>query len=275
MKILQHQWKVFCSAVMFLTRIPVPNYEPYNPKWLQQSPRYFTYVGAVVGLLSGIVCIACFLIGNVYLAAIAYTISSILITGAFHEDGFADMCDAFGGGYTIEKKLTIMKDSRLGTYGALGLFLIVILKIFLVAEILNNYLALAHIFNLNITAYKLFCFLPIAVLVHTISRFAPLLIMQNLKYVADVDASKSKPMANQKLPIKSLIIAILPGILFAFILPQFTIIALAGTLIASLYMAWLCKKHLGGYTGDCLGATQQLTEITIYLQLVILLNTII
>jgi adenosylcobinamide-GDP ribazoletransferase len=201
---------------MFLTRLPVPNFTPYNPNWLQQAPKYFTWVGALVGALSALIIYANLLGFNNYLIAIVYTIISILITGAFHEDGFADMCDAFGGGYTIEKKLTIMKDSRLGTYGSLGLLLIVVLKIFLIETILSKILTNSigfKIYNSNLL------FMLLASFTHSLSRYMPLLIMQLLPYVADLDVAKSKPIANSKLKVSYFIIALLPILIMAYFLP--------------------------------------------------------
>jgi adenosylcobinamide-GDP ribazoletransferase len=274
MKALQHQWKVFCSAVMFLTRIPVPNYEPYNPVWLQQSPRYFTWVGFIIGALSAMFALLFMPLNSVYLVAIAYTISSVLITGAFHEDGFADMCDAFGGGYTIERKLTIMKDSRIGTYGALGLLLMVVFKIVLVAMAIEKLEKLWKFNILSIETNHYFGFVFLTVVAHAFSRLAPLAVMTFLPYVADIDASKSKPMATQILEPIVFLIAIIPIVFLLLILPLFLVFAFAAIIIVTGYMVWLCKKHIGGYTGDCLGATQQIAEVFIYLFFLIYLKVI-
>ena len=109
---------------MFLTRIRVPKNIDHSPEYLQQAPRYFPVVGWIVGALSALV----FLIFSRYISTdigiLAAMITGILVTGAFHEDGFADVCDGFGGGWTREKILLIMKDSRIGAYGAIGLIAI-------------------------------------------------------------------------------------------------------------------------------------------------------
>src|SRR3982751_4013185 len=118
---MKKELRVFFTAMMFLTRLPVPRFTDHSPDYLEKSVKYFPLVGYMVAAISAFV----FLVFNKYisedLAIAASIIAGILTTGAFHEDGFADVCDAFGGGWTKEKILLIMKDSRLGTFGVIGL----------------------------------------------------------------------------------------------------------------------------------------------------------
>ena len=131
---MRYQLKLFFTALMFLTRIPVPRSIDHNSDMLQKSARYFSWVGMVVGGIAAIVWYACIHVLSPSLSIAFSMLASILATGAFHEDGFADCCDAFGGGWTKEKILTIMKDSRLGTYGVTGLIGILGFKFLLLTE---------------------------------------------------------------------------------------------------------------------------------------------
>jgi adenosylcobinamide-GDP ribazoletransferase len=191
--------------------------------------------------------------------AIAFSmITGILTTGAFHEDGFADCCDAFGGGWTKEKILQIMKDSRLGTFGVTGLIGILALK----------YLLLVEIYPQIHSKYFLLLF-PCA---HAASRFMAVVIMQTSSYVQDTDTSKSKPLANRKLTVIEMAIAIIGVLIPFYFLPYSWMMAL----LPMLWVTWRAnkyfKKWIGGYTGDCLGATQQATEVVFYIAILIILT---
>src|SRR5690606_6408978 len=116
MRKLQYEFQLLLTAIMFFTRLPVPKSLPYNNDMMQQSQKYYAWVGILVGVINA----AIFFISNVFLgdaiAIVIMMIGSVLLTGAFHEDGFTDMCDAFGGGYGKDKIMHIMKDSRIGAY---------------------------------------------------------------------------------------------------------------------------------------------------------------
>jgi len=238
---MKRELHYFIVSLTFFTRLPVPFFASFEVDDLNKSTKYFTFSGAVIGL-----CVGAFylLLSQFFSLQISVALSmafSVLLTGAFHEDGFADMCDAFGGGYTHEKKLEIMKDSRLGTYGTTGLIFIYGLKFLFLTSI--NY-SLFYIFFMA----------------HTLSRLIPLLIMKYLPYVADKDKSKSKPMAT-RVRNAYLCVALLPCIFFLLKLPLLYVPLLFGFGVSY----HLFKKHLNGYTGDCLGASQQMTELSLYL----------
>ena len=199
-------------------------------------------------------------------------LATILLTGSFHEDGLADCCDAFGGGWTPEKILTIMKDSRLGTYGVVGLITVLCFKFLLLLEMVNYFPA---------TTVAM-----ILVAGHSSSRFFATTIMQQLPYVQDIDSSKSKPLADRRLTKMEQLISVtgagLPLLLLYsgdYLNPTilkftntlmnptvyFLLIALIPPLIARFFAARFFKKWIGGYTGDCLGAAQQICEIAFYI----------
>ena len=125
---MKKQLHIFFTALMFYTRIPCPKNIDHNPDYLNKASRYFPLIGWIVGgICFGIYYLAS-IVFSVEIALILSMIAGILTTGAFHEDGFADVCDGFGGGWTKEKILLIMKDSAIGAYGAIGLVLLFLLK---------------------------------------------------------------------------------------------------------------------------------------------------
>ncbi len=275
--ILKHQLILFRTAVMFLTRIPVGNNLPYSTAHLQSAARYFSWVGFLVGLIGALVLVIVNLYFSSALSIALAMLTSIVLTGAFHEDGLADCCDAFGGGWSKEKILTIMKDSRLGTYGVIGL----------IASLSIKYLLL-----LELCAAFHFPFVGlILIAAHSVSRFFAVSIMQTHSYVQDIDISKSKPLADRKLNFKEMTVlligTIIPLLLLyigiapnklnpsgyslnftyhtLYLFPLFIVIIILPASIIRYFAGRFFNKWIGGYTGDCLGATQQLTEIAFYI----------
>src|ERR1043165_7692929 len=123
------QWYLLRTAIMFYTRIPVGNI-PHGLNRLSRATRYLPLIGWLVGGTMALVLYTLNLIAPWPVTIILTLVTGIWMTGAFHEDGFADMCDGFGGSWTQEKILLIMKDSRIGTYGMLGLLLLMLLKFY-------------------------------------------------------------------------------------------------------------------------------------------------
>lgn len=255
------QWVYFKTAVVFLTRIPVGSL-PYSTPILQASARYFSWVGLLVGLVGGAVLAGLAFFFSLPLALVVSMLSTLWLTGSFHEDGLADCCDAFGGGWEKEKILSIMKDSRLGTYGVVGLFFALLLKFFLLWELGG--------------ALQWFGVALVLPLGHALSRSFAVLTMQVLPYVQDLDQSKSKPLANRPLRGAELLVlgvgALLPLLGFLLLWRHNTWLGYLQNALVILLPAVLgwwrlvvyCKKWIGGYTGDCLGMVQQVTEILLY-----------
>ena len=179
--------------------------------------------------------------------------ATVYLTGAFHEDGLADCADGFGGGWEKDQVLTIMKDSRIGAYGTISLILMLGLKFILLWElqqVSETLLMLALIVG------------------HSLSRLMSSLTMQFYDYVSEAATSKSKSVTSIKLNTWELAWSILPVAVVMVLVGELSFI---GALIAMILLAWVLagyyKKRIGGYTGDCLGATQQLCEILFYLVL--------
>lgn len=247
---MRNQIEIFFTALMFYTRIPCPKWVTHDPDYLNKATRYFPLMGWIVGGTSSAVFYGAEYLFNAPVAILISMIAGIFITGAFHEDGFADMCDGFGGGWTKEKILEIMKDSRTGAYGTIGVVLILLLK----------YMSL-----LSINTYEL-GFVLIAA--HSFSRLCAVLMIATSQYVRENDDAKAKPLAktitaNEIIP--AVLFGLVPLILF---LNLKIVLVLLLPLLGTFYLRWYFHKWIGGYTGDCLGATQQVAELLFYLSVI-------
>lgn len=244
---------IFLTAVMFFTRIPCPNNIDHSPEILTKSSRYFSLVGIIIGLFGALIYYLAEFIFNDSISILLSMASTIWLTGAFHEDGFADVCDGFGGGWTKEKILTIMKDSRVGTYGIVGLGLLLAIK------------------HQSLIQLDMFTYIIAIISGHSISRFAATTLIYTEPYVQDIDKSKIKPSA-VNIQLKDVIIggitAIIPLIYFFNL---YVFLAFIPVMITKYLLAKYFHKWIGGHTGDCAGATQQLTEVVFYLTLLIIL----
>ncbi|PSU51451.1 adenosylcobinamide-GDP ribazoletransferase [Photobacterium frigidiphilum] len=248
----KRQWQIFLVALAFFTRIPIPESTPYSPERLNQANRYFGAVGIIIGLLTALTYWVFVQIFPIELAVAAAIICGLLLTGAFHEDGLADVFDGFGGGWSVEQKLNIMKDSRLGTYGASALVMM-----------------LGCRWAVLIGLAKIDILLPAGLLIvmHTLSRICAASLIFSYPYVRADQDSKVKPLANQQSQ-HDLWVLIATGLIILLLLPLEMAITLT---LVLLVVRWLCGKwfqqQLGGYTGDCLGAAQQIAELMGYLTL--------
>lgn len=251
-----HQVRLFLTAVQFFTRIPVPDWVGHSAQQLDQSARYFPLVGLCVGALAAIILWLSTMLLPLPLAVALSMLASVLITGAFHEDGLSDYVDGIGGGYTREKILAIMKDSRVGAYGVIAIVLALLIKF-------QAILALMGAFSPLIVAVTL-------IAAHAISRLMAVSIMLTQQYVRNDDSARAKPVA-QGMSSASFVIAAVTGVVAMGLLwgagvGVMTIVsAVACALLLRIYVGRQMSKKLGGYTGDCLGAVQQVTEIGFYL----------
>jgi adenosylcobinamide-GDP ribazoletransferase len=255
---MRKEFTYFATALMFFTRIPIPFTLEYSDEIMNKSQKYFPMVGWIVGGFSALLFWLAQHVFSIEISIVLSMIGSVLLTGAFHEDGFTDSCDAFGGGYGKEKIMTIMKDSRIGAYGVIGIILLLLLKFLTLSTISNQSIEMVLI---------------AIVAAHTSSRFMAGTMIYTHQYVTDIDKSKSKPLANKRLSYTSLFfslcITLLPFILFQ----QWIFLwALPISYLGKLYLGWYFKKHLGGYTGDCLGAVQQVCEVLFYLAIILIWN---
>lgn len=259
---MKQELSIFFTALMYYTRIPCPSWVVHQDRYLQQATRYLPVVGWIVGLFAGIIFLAATYLFGTALGIVLSMTGSILLTGAFHEDGFADACDGFGGGWTKEKILEIMKDSRVGTYGVTGLILILSFK----------FLSLQQL--VNITNSQPLVLLLLFITAHALSRFIAATFIFSHAYVRLSENSKAKPVTQDATKINLVIgaaFAFLPLLVLALLTNKpLLITVLIPLYLIKLYFGRYFTKWIGGYTGDCLGATQQVCEIIIYLTFVLL-----
>ncbi len=242
-----NQLRIFLTAVMFYTRIPVPRWTGYSKENLNQATGYFPLVGIVVGAFGGGVYWIAQHLWPTSIAVLLCMITTILLTGAFHEDAISDFCDGFGGGYAKDQILAIMKDSRVGSFGAIGVVL----------DLLARYVLLSHVPPVQ--------FFAVLVAANAFSRLNAVLLIFSADYVrADAD-SKSKPIGEKHGRV-TLALAAAFGLAPMFFLPRLAALCIVPVLL----VAWLVfrryiRQRLGGYTGDVLGAFQQISELLFYL----------
>ncbi len=263
---MKREIQAIFTAVMFYTRIPCPSWVDHSEEYLQLSRKYFPLIGWAVGGVSGLVFLLFYQLFPAELAIILSMATGVMMTGAFHEDGFADTMDGFGGGWTKEKILLIMKDSRLGTYGAIGLIFILAIKFLalyaLVGWVETNaisndvYLKLGGIFLAG----------------HALSRYMALTFFKTHSYAKANDevGSKSKPLATSNFSLSHYFIGAVFGLLpLTFLENYAAFLVLIPCFITKWWMGRWFQKWIGGYTGDCLGAVQQVTEVVFYLSLLL------
>ncbi|MBP1224702.1 adenosylcobinamide-GDP ribazoletransferase [Flavobacterium sp. 1355] len=258
---MKKELHIFFTALMFYTRIPCPKNITHHPDYLNKATRYFPLIGWIVGSISFLAYFLFSFFLSVEIAVILAIIASILITGAFHEDGFADVCDGFGGGWTKEKILMIMKDSAIGAYGAIGLVLLFLLKFKLLSEAVLYYQT-----NYALSSFLIFLLFVSA---HALSRLTAISIIFTHEYSRDDATSKSKPIAKSntwKEIIGAFIFGLIPLLALSYFKYQILLV-LIPVFLTRYFLARYFQKWIDGYTGDCLGATQQVCEVVYYLSL--------
>lgn len=257
-KIIRRELRNFFLALGFFTRIPVPDFADFQEAELNQSSKYFPLVGIVVGIVGALAFVIASQIFTKSIAVLVSMAATIYLTGAFHEDGLADSSDGIGGGWQREQILTIMQDSRLGTYGAVALF----------------FMLFAKFQTLNLLQSPIIPILLITA--HALSRLCAVWVMATAQYVKA--EGKSKPLATE-ISTAHLLLANVFGLLpFGLMLAIFfyrdvglleiaklTSITLLPVLASWFWWRAKLLKNIGGYTGDGLGATQQITELAFYL----------
>ena len=253
-----HQLRLFFIALQFYTRLPIPNWVGFESAWLAQASRYFPAVGLVVGGMAALVYAAAAWLWPQPVAVLLSMAASIYITGAFHEDGFADTCDGIGGGSSRERVLEIMKDSRIGSYGAVGVGLLLALKAATLIAMPVHTVVIALIVG------------------HPLSRLAALLLVWRLEYVKI--EGKTQALARH-LGTKELGIAMgtaaaiaVPALATGWLSLSMLFGGIVSILVVAIGMGRMFVRRIGGYTGDCLGAVQQVSELVFYLAVLALIG---
>ncbi len=250
---LLHELRLAFIALQFFTRVPVPRWVGFEPDWLHQSARHFALIGAVVGAVAAAVLWAASQVLPLPVAVLLSMAITMRLTGGFHEDGWADTCDGLGGAVSRERALEIMKDSRIGAYGAMGLVMMLGLKAAALVSLPVGWGCAALLLG------------------HTASRAASTALIRFLPYAGDPAHAKAKPLA-QRISTAGLVVScgwvVLVAGGLALSQPLWTTPVAVGLLFAVLgaigCARWF-RQRLGGVTGDTLGATQQLTELLLLL----------
>lgn len=230
----------------YFTRLPVPALQQFDPAELNDAARYFPLVGWIVGGIAAGVFVLSVQLLPLMVSIVLSMATTIWLTGAFHEDGLADAMDGLGGGWEKQQMLEIMQDSRIGSYGAIALLLALLLKF-------------SSLYHIDVHM------LPWVMLAgHALSRLAAVLVIATQNYVKE--EGKAKPLV-QQLSTSSLAMALIFGMLPMLLLPLNAMLALLPVMLLWCWFSLKLKQRLGGYTGDCLGAMQQMTELAFYLGL--------
>jgi adenosylcobinamide-GDP ribazoletransferase len=252
---MMRELRRFLIAMGYFTRLPVPQWVGWDAGELNRAARYFPWIGLLVALIVALVFWLTALYLPIGVAVLLSMILSLRLTGAFHEDGLADAADGLGGGWLREDVLRIMKDSRIGTYGAAALVTALLLKWGCLSALAPGQVVLA-----------LF-------VAHPLSRLAALLVMLSLPYVREDESSRAKPIA-QGLSWPEGLIGALGGLLplvlagaCGWLSAARIALIIGAVLLVLAFWFRLLQRRLGGYTGDCLGAVQQCSELAIYLVL--------
>ncbi|MYA60887.1 MAG: adenosylcobinamide-GDP ribazoletransferase [Chloroflexi bacterium] len=249
---IRNEFKTFALAVHFLTRIPTPFDIGYSPERLRDANRYYPLVGGVIGSVAALAFFLSDLALPTLIAVLIATAATALLTGAFHEDGLADTFDGISGGYDRARSLEIMHDSRIGTFGALALILVISLKVASLTAIADS----ATVVIALIAA-------------HILSRTSTVIVKATSTY-----ARENGIAGPQDLPLRHVnaIVAIITGLVALaavalFLNPAAALLTIAGAAIGHILIRLYFQPRLKGHTGDTLGATQQITELAIYIAL--------
>jgi adenosylcobinamide-GDP ribazoletransferase len=234
------------AAIVFLTRIRLPHSaESADPG---RGTVYFPIVGALIGAVGAGVYWLATLLWPQPVAVILAIAATVLVTGALHEDALGDFADGFGGGTTPDRVLSIMKDSRVGSYGVIALTLAVLAKLAALTSLTRPDVVRALI------------------AAHALARYATLPMMAYLPYVRS-EGGTGTPFIGTTTPTRLAIATLFTlAILIATLGVRTIPVLLAATIVTSL-MAWYSRRRIGGITGDVLGATAQLVEVATYLVL--------
>jgi adenosylcobinamide-GDP ribazoletransferase len=248
---IRRELEYFFGALRFFTRLPVPVWVGHSAEALDRSARYFPAVGLVIGGIGALVFLGASLFWPQAVAVLLSMAATIYATGAFHEDGLADMVDGLGGGWDKLRILEIMKDSRVGSYGVVALVLALLGKFVLLVA-------------LDATL------VPFALLAgHAVSRFCSTVLLATMDYVREDLLAKAKPLATRLSGGEMLVALGFVVAALVFLPPEKVIASCVLAALTTLWLAAKFKRSLGGYTGDCLGATQQVSEIAFYLGLLV------
>jgi adenosylcobinamide-GDP ribazoletransferase len=245
--------RYFWTAVMLLTRLPAPRLKGFQDDWLARSALYFPIVGLLVGLLAATVHWGAYFLWPEPVPSVLALAAAALVTGGLHEDGWADVFDALAASRDPKRMLEVMKDSRIGAAGALALVLLILGKVGVLGT-----------FSPGRAANAL-------VAAHVLSRWSHLPLLWKLPH-ARPEGGLAGPLAGRVSAVRLAIGTLFTAFITLYALPWlgiFVVSALTVTLVATLAAGIFFRHRLGGITGDCLGAANQLVELGVLLALAV------
>lgn len=253
---MKREINIFFTGLSFFTRLPFPSWCKFQKEYQFEAVKYFPLAGVIIGIVAALVFYVCHLVLPISLAVILSMIATTLFTGALHEDGLMDVCDGFGGGWNKKRILAIMKDSLIGAFGVVGIVLIFFIRYNAQVEILATQLPF------------------VLIAAHALSRMVAGTLVNTHQY-ARTENSKAKDYSH-KLSRKNIVIMIVTGILPLILLGNIWFFTILIPVYLSKYLLGkYFNKWIGGFTGDCIGATQQICEVVFYLSYLIIFELII
>lgn len=254
--LIRRESRALAAAFTFMTRVPLGALASHDPADLPASAAYFPVVGIAVGLAGSAVYAAASHLWPTPVALVLAIAATVLMTGGFHEDALADAFDGFGGGWSREQVLAIMKDSRVGSYALVGVILILALK----------FTALAALEPAGTVGIG-----RALVAGHVLGRWSSLVLIRRYPYVRP-QTTGERPSAGRpfvagittpRFIVATLIMVVALGVLIG----RPAIAPLIVSLIVTAAAGWYFDRRIGGITGDALGAANQLVELSVYLTL--------
>lgn len=244
--------KEFAAAVMMFTRLPLWRITSVDKKYFSNAILYWPLIGYVTGCTTAFVFWGAAEIMPVLPACIIAILARLLLTGALHEDGLADFLDGFGGGAGKENILMIMKDSHIGCYGTIGLIV---------------YFMLYFCLLLNFDGANAFAIILSA---DCFSKLAAATMINSLPYVRKEEESKAALLYNKLRPGELMIVAAISLLPLCFISDRLMLLSTLPAILAAFLLRQYLKRKIGGYTGDCCGASVLIIELVFYLGATIL-----
>ena len=258
MSTIRDECRAFSAAITFMTRLPLGRFSSHDPTDLPASAVYFPVVGLIVALAGALTFGAASMLWSTAVAVLLSMGATVLVTGAFHEDALADALDGFGGGWTPERVLAIMKDSRVGSYALVGVVLVLAAK----AAVLIDVASLNRVAGIT----------RALIAGHVLGRWSSVPLIWRFPYVRP-PADAERPSAGRPFVASVTIDRLVAATLIAVVVVVVAVGALDGlvAIITSLGVTALAgsyfRRRIGGITGDALGAANQIVELSVYLAL--------
>jgi adenosylcobinamide-GDP ribazoletransferase len=255
MSFVRAEGRALAAAFTFMTRVPLGPLASHDPNDLPASAAYFPVVGLAVASAGGVVYAAADQVWSAPVAILLSMCATVLMTGAFHEDALADAFDGFGGGWSRDQVLAIMKDSRVGSYALAGVTLVLALK-FAALDSLASPGASIGVVRALIAA-------------HVLGRWSSLLLIRRYPYVrpaADGERpSAGRPFVAGVTRPRLVAATVLAVVMLNLVAGWQSIVPLIVAVVVTAMAGWYFDRRVGGITGDALGAANQIVELCVYL----------